>query len=210
MGNLEKIDHIVYVTENLEASTKYFEKKLGCKVYSGGRHVTKGTHNAIFRIGKQSYFEILAPDPNRDLSLDVNWLGTQNVSIPRITYWCVRPANFYKALALLNQNSKYKFEAQSGSRALADGNMLTWKLGLCNHVSDIDAFPFIIDWEDSTHPSKALIQECELLNISIFHPCPKKITEITKAENIDVSVSKSINARIGITLQCPNGIINIF
>lgn len=209
MGSFDNIDHIVYVCPNLEEGKAYFHEKLGCKIYDGGRHITKGTHNALFRIGKRSYFEILSPDPDRNPDIEVNWLGTQNSDEPRISAWCIKPSDYEKSIALLNSKSKYEYISHPGSRKLKDGSILEWKLGLCDRTADVDAFPFLIDWGNSTHPSESMKQECDILNVMIEHPCPQKIHDIINHEGVMATITPSNKASINIEFDSPNGKIII-
>lgn len=206
---LDQIDHFVYVTNNLERTKASFENKTGATIYYGGRHLDKGTHNAIFRIGERSYFEILAPDPERRSDIQLSWLGTQNVSYSRISRWCIAPENYITGLNFMNSESKYHFHNIPGRRKKLDGSHLQWNLGLCEREADVDVFPFLIDWGESEHPAISLKNECKIQSLEIHHKCPDKINKITKEFQIDAEIIKSEDVKISILLKTPNGLIEI-
>ena len=207
--DLDRIDHFVYVTDDLERTKTYFENKTGVTVNYGGRHLDKGTHNAIFRIGERSYFEILAPDPQRNPDIELSWLGTQNISYSRISRWCIAPENYERGLNFMNGESKYEFHSLPGSRKKLDGSLLEWNLGLCDKESDIDVFPFLVDWGKSVHPTVNMKSECKIQSIEIHHKCPEKIRKITNEFQIKANITKSEDVKISIILDTPRGIIEL-
>ena len=60
---LERVDHLVYVTPDLDRGITEIELLLGMSPTRGGRHPTWGTHNALAALGPTSYLETLAPNP---------------------------------------------------------------------------------------------------------------------------------------------------
>ncbi len=206
---MSNIDHIVYVCSDLENEIQRFQKILGIKISYGGRHLDKGTHNALFRIGERSYFELLAPDPERDTEIDVQWLGAGEANEHRISAWCVQPDDISQALEFMNEESKYNYALYPGSRKKSDGSILSWKLGLCDKMMKTDVFPFLIDWAESQHPSSSLPLICNLESLKISHACPEKVLKITEHLNIRVDVEKKDTPSIQASISCPNGLIVI-
>lgn len=69
------IDHLVYAVPNLEKGIAEFENKFGIQATIGGKHLTKGTHNALINLGKYSYLEIIAVDPENWAIQQPRWMG---------------------------------------------------------------------------------------------------------------------------------------
>ena len=203
------LDHVVYVCRDLVKTKERFENLLGIQIEMGGKHKTKGTHNALFRLGEKSYFELLAPDPERDPEINLEWLGTNNTEIERISRWCISPNDITEALAFLNLKSKWPYQIYPGSRVTTSGSILKWKLALSSYEAEVDVFPFLIDWGKSIHPAQNMKQQCEVLNIELYHSCPEKIQSIVDNFGLGARISKSVQARIAVTLKTPKGEITI-
>src|SRR5262245_6201032 len=59
-----RIDHVIYVTEDLDAAAARIESELGLTAVPGGRHAGHGTHNRIVPLGG-GYLELVAiADPD--------------------------------------------------------------------------------------------------------------------------------------------------
>ncbi len=206
---MDPIDHIVYVVSDLETGVNYFESITGATIIIGGKHKNKGTHNAIFRIGENAYFEILAPDPERNPEIDVSWLGTNNTKIQRISRWCVSYPEMKKGLAFLNHESKFKYDIEKGSRVKSDGNLLEWQLGISDVSKETDVFPFLIDWGSSIHPAHALAHECQIEKLILSHSCPVKVQKVVEFFKVNAKVNSSIEPKIKLILNTPKGLVEI-
>ncbi len=206
---LDRVDHIVFCAPTLESGIDHISELTGIRATYGGRHLTKGTHNAIFKIGPHSYFEILAPDPeNKDISAP-RWMGIDLIKEPRITRWAIKSFAIEKEATILSNYRSDYGSAQSGSRALKDGSMLSWQLTDPLSKPAIEVVPFLLDWQDSIHPSTSLSDNCELKAIRLEHPDPDHIKEVTAPLNLDIIVTYAIQPKVVLTLKTPKGIIEI-
>ncbi len=48
---LSRVDHLVYAVPDLDRGIAYIEQLLGIRATLGGRHVGRGTHNALLALG---------------------------------------------------------------------------------------------------------------------------------------------------------------
>jgi hypothetical protein len=201
------IDHIVYVTSNLEQSVDEFGSHLGIEIHHGGVHPEKGTHNALFRIGTKSYFEILAPLP--DSGIKPEWLGSYDTNFERVSAICVVSDNLKEDVKQLSSLSEKKYEIVEGRRQTADQKMLQWKLGIHDALKYIDEYPFLIDWGNSSHPSATLESNVELKRLEIHAPDPDKVKILYPEIPGTTMIFKPGKPSISVTLQSPKGLFEI-
>jgi len=69
--------------------------------------------------------------------------------------------------------------------------------------------PFLIDWENSVHPTAALDQQCKLVDIKLEHPEPIDIQSVMTNLNLDFEINKGKEARISIVIQTAKGIVKL-
>ena len=203
------IDHIVYCTTDLDKEVKELEQKLGISITYGGKHLNRGTHNAVFKIGHSTYFEILAADPQNKEVPPPRWMGIDSIQKARITRWAIVPENIEQSASILEQYKEGYGSIQSGSRALDGGGELIWQLTDPLPKPQIEVVPFLLNWEGSIHPTKNMPDACSLEQIRIVHPDPYLIATTFESLKIEIPILKGENERIEISLKTPNGLITL-
>lgn len=201
------IDHIVYVTADLEQSKNEISSLLGIEIFNGGVHPDKGTHNALFRIGTQSYFEILAPLP--DSKVKSEWLGTFDANFERVSAICVATDDLKEDVKKLSLLSDRKYSISEGQRQTNDQKMLQWKLGMHTELKYVDDYPFLIDWGTSEHPTASLMNDVALVRMEIHTPNPEKVKIIYPETPGITIIFKPGKPSISITLQSEKGVFEI-
>ncbi|MCI0524742.1 MAG: VOC family protein, partial [Acidobacteria bacterium] len=79
------VDHLILGAADLDQAIAWLEKTTGVKAAIGGVHPGRGTRNALVSLGGRQYLEILAPDPNQQVTaLPYN---LKSVSTPRLIAW---------------------------------------------------------------------------------------------------------------------------
>ena len=206
---MRDIDHIVYCVKKLDPVVDQLKNLLGIDIVIGGRHLSKGTHNAIFRIGKDAYFEILAPDPDNNKIVKPRWMGIDLIDKPTITRWAIKSTNLERdAHSLESYRSQYG-QVEEGSRQLSNGEHLSWKLSDPLPNPKIEVVPFLLDWGDSTHPSEELKSECHLKQIKVIHNDPSLISDVMTSLSIDIPILKGEHPRIEVELNTPKGLVTL-
>jgi hypothetical protein len=136
----------------------------------GGVHPGRGTRNALLCLGPQSYFEVIAPDPQQG---EATWsavfgklggrLGAlKQLSAPQLIGWIEQTTNIEAMAERLRKNGVAFHGPIPGSRARLDGRVLHWRT---LHLEDDrnGLLPFFIEWgADSVHPSVDAPPGCRL------------------------------------------------
>ncbi|MGB3799770.1 MAG: VOC family protein [Lewinella sp.] len=157
-------DHLVYLIDDLPATVAQFAR-LGVPTSPGGRHLSRGTHNALLRLGERQYLELLAVDPATHIS-PPRWMGIDLGNLPRISRWAASAGKMPDGQPL-----------QSGQRDLPNGQTLKWKLTDPGSQPAISILPFLIDWgADGPHPADSLPDLGFYLDeLRLIHPDPATI-----------------------------------
>lgn len=100
-----KIDHIVYCVPDLEQAIDYFKNKLGITPVIGGRHLLRGTKNALLNLGDQCYLELLSIDYENKNIPPPRWMGIDLINEPKITRWAVQSEDVNSDQEILTQYS---------------------------------------------------------------------------------------------------------
>jgi len=206
---MRKIDHIAYAVPKLNEGISYLKKVLGCEINMGGRHLTKGTHNALVNLGNDIYLEIISTDPNNQEIAAPRWMGVDLIEQPMATRWALKTNDLNSDLQALKKYNAALAVSFEGSRKKQDGSMLNWQMALPLPDPAVEIAPFFVDWKDSAHPTYSLEQACELLAIKFYHPNPTELQQLFKNLNLEYDVMKSESAKIELDIKGPSGVISI-
>ncbi|NJB87000.1 hypothetical protein GGR26_002777 [Lewinella marina] len=194
------LDHLVYTVPDLSRAIASFTAA-GLPPTPGGRHPERGTHNALLRLGLRSYLELLAVDPDTDIP-PPRWMGIDLAGgISVISRWAVHAGAV-----------QYSGEAlQSGSRRLADGQLLRWRLSDPGTHPAVDVVPFVIDWSASgTHPADRLPDlGLALESLTLEHPDPAAVNDRLLRMGLPQKAIRGAAPRIGAVLRGPQGKLNL-
>lgn len=211
------IDHLVYTVPDLEAAMDDLEKRLGVRPVVGGRHLDRGTKNALIRLDKGAYLEILAADEENDAVRHRRWMGVDVLTGPKLTRWALRVEDLERSAVLLQTYDPRHGRIVAGSRALASGGELRWRMTLPLAEPEIDVVPFCIDWsETEVEPFDALPDTgCSLDSFLICAPAPlrtrsrpMKLVKLLDELGASVAVTPE-STWLEATIRCPNGLVRL-
>lgn len=205
-----KVDHIVYGVHDLDKSIQTFAEKYGMQATVGGQHLHQGTKNALINLGEQCYLELLAVD-KQNVSVTKNrWMGIDLLTSEKMIRWALHSDNLSEDRCILEKYNDQLGQVKTGMRQRPNKGDLSWKLTMPLSTPEVEVVPFLIDWsESSAHPTDAMSQQGQLLEIKLFHPDPNSILNCLKDLQIDVHIYKSQEARISAVIQGPNEIFEI-
>jgi len=183
-----KIDHFAIGTDNLERGTADMEAKLGVVVPRGGKHKAMSTHNCVMQTGNESFFELIAIDPDapadpgriRWFTLDDPATKNRLSERARALCWVVGTDDLDSVVAAS--------PVDLGEIVSLSRGDLSWRLTVPKDGSlPMDGLlPAFIEWSAGPHPSTAqqdLGVRLEKVNLS--HPNPTELNVILKTLQVD-------------------------
>jgi hypothetical protein len=188
-SDFSRIDHLIFGVPDLQAGIELIRHQLGLSPSSGGQHPHFGTHNALFKMGERTYFEIIAPDPALAHLQRKLWMGLDQLETPALIWWAAQTDDLEAAIHAANRSGWDPGQPIAGSRTTADGTVLHWRLTDPYRVQEGGVLPFLIDWEKSPHPTDNMPDSpCSLTDFQLLHPNPEKIRVYLDAIELPVPV----------------------
>ena len=203
------IDHVVYVTPDVQQSIRDLSRFLGVTAVFGGRHPVWGTCNALLALGRQVYLEIMGPEPTLSRPGLVRPFAIDQLERPRLATWVAKSENLVRTVEESRQKGVELGEILSGSRTKPDGSVLSWSMTDLMAYREGGIVPFFINWGDSEHPAESAPKGCKLIELRAEHPDPGRIRSILGSLGIDVPVERGREFRLGALIQTPRGLVEL-
>ena len=201
------IDHIVYGVDDLRAGVDDLAERLGVRAAPGGKHVGRGTHNALLALGGDSYLEIIAIDPDQPASADRVPFALDRLRLPRLVGWATRVTDIEQSAQRARDRGFDPGPLHAMSRRRPDGVLLEWRLTRHNEDTGRVAVPFLIDWGSSPHPSQASPTGVTLVELRAEHPNPDDLRRTLAALDADLEVDEAAEPALFATLETPKGTV---
>jgi len=200
------IDHLVIVSPTLETGVRYVYETLQVRMQKGGIHTKMGTHNALLKLGKTTYLEVIAVNPLLPKPVGARWFALDTLSIsanPKLLTWVACTDDIKGA----TENSSIPF----GTIQTMTRGALNWLITIpsggglpCDGIA-----PSLIQWNSKIHPASQLPEEgCSLLRMEGFHPDAEIINTTLQSIGFegDFSVDPSENSSLVAYIQTPHGV----
>lgn len=208
-----KIDHFAIGAESLEQGVSEMEAKLGVTVPRGGKHDAMSTHNCVMQTGNESFFELIAIDPDapadpgrvRWFTLDDPATQTRLSQRPCALCWVVGTTDLDSVIAASPVDLGEALHLSRGDRS--------WRLTVPEDGSLPmgGLLPAFIEWSPGPHPST--VQKdlgVRLEKVKLSHPDPKKLIGILQALQVDhlAEVSEG-DEGLSFDVSTPNGLVTL-
>ena len=226
------LDHLVYATPDLDASMSELAERLGVAPVPGGVHPGWGTRNALIGLGTGVYLEIIGPDPTQPDPEGSRPFLIDDLTGARLVTWAYRHSDpesmrdmiersFRDTPGPASRDAHGRGEIRLGpvramSRARADGDTLRWRLSDPRALPAGGVIPFVIDWGTTSHPSTALSNECELLELVARHPDADTLRPaldvlrpLLEEPDADLSLIAAPEPGLHARIQTPGGVIDL-
>lgn len=203
------MDHLVFASPDLTAGVAHVERLLGIRTEPGGRHQGLGTHNRLFRVGPDSYAEIVAIDPSQRAPERPRWFGLDELDGLRLATWCAKSRDLEDTVHRGRDAGIDLGDVMAGSRERTEGAPLRWRFTDPWADRAGGVVPFFIDWGDTRHPALDLPEACSLLEVRVEHPRPDAVATWLRELGVEARVSRASHPRLAARLRCPNGIVEL-
>ncbi len=198
-------DHIVYGAGDLAAAVDELADRLGVRPAAGGRHVGRGTHNALLGLGGGTYLEIISADPEQEPPPGPLPFGLDRVRLPRLVGWAWRTTDIEHHARDAHVRGFDPGEVRKMSRRRPDGFLLEWRLTRDMPDPARLVVPLLIDWGASAHPSESAPQGVRLVELRGEHPHPGAVRADLVALGVTLPVDEGPEPALVATLDTPRG-----
>ncbi|MGH9137825.1 MAG: VOC family protein [Acidimicrobiales bacterium] len=195
------VDHLVYAVADLDAAIDDFERGLGVRPGAGGQHPGRGTHNALAALGAGCYLELIAPDPAQPDPELGRPFRVDTTGAPRLAGWALRCTDLDAAVSKARSLGFDPGDPFEMHRTTVAGDELLWRLT----PPSTGAFPFLIDWGDTAHPSVSAPNGLRLVTFRIEDPDPSPIAAALAALGADVEVVAAEQPSLVAVIDGPGG-----
>ncbi len=160
-----RFDHLAISAVTLAEGIAWVEDRLGVALAGGGQHPHMGTHNRLLGLG-DAYLEVIAIDPETPRPAWPRWFDLDRFEgPPRLTNWIAQSDDLVGDLALCPPGTGVPV-------ALSRGD-LRWTMAVPGDgcLPFEGAFPALIAWVGTAHPSQRLPEMGVRLDLlEIAHP----------------------------------------
>jgi Glyoxalase-like domain len=198
---VERIDHLVYATPNLDETVADLERCLGVRASEGGQHIGRGTRNALLTLGPRLYLEILGPDPAQPRPSRARWFRIDDLSHPRLIAWAANARDLEASVAACAALGVRLGSIEIGSRRQANGTTLHWKFTDPATVIEGGVVPFLIDWAGGPHPAASTSARVTLSDFAAEHPRPEVVRKALDALGLELEVDYATEPALIATLR---------
>jgi hypothetical protein len=200
------IDHLVYGVADLDRGISDLAGRTGVRPTPGGRHLGRGTANAILGLGGASYLEVLGPDPLAGPPADSRLaFGIGELSQSRLVGWALRTSELDAKADAMRAQGWDPGNIEEMERETAEGGRLRWRLTVRREEAEVTPFPFLIDWGDTPHPSLSAPAGLGLIDFRVEDPRADLVRRVLAAIGADVTVAEGPETALAARLRTPQG-----
>lgn len=184
---INRIDHVAFGADTLEQGLAAIQHKLGVTVPSGSKHDAMSTHNCVMQLGNESFFELIAIDPDAPEPGRARWFSFDDPQTrarlavrPQPLCWVVNTTDLDAVMAASPVDLGEVVDFRRGDR--------TWRLTVPKdgHLPEGGLLPAFIEWSPGPHPSTGQQDlGVRLSGISLTTPEPERLGDMFATLRID-------------------------
>lgn len=209
---LNKIDHFAIGADTLAQGVAAMKTALGVEIPQGSKHDAMSTHNCVMQAGNESFFELIAIDPEAPDPGRVRWFTLDDAATqsrlterPRALCWVVNTDDLDAVIAASPVDLGEVVNFQRGDR--------TWRLTVPKdgHLPEGGLLPAFIEWSPGPHPSTGQQNlGVTLSKVQVQTPDAARMKDIF--EKLEISHLAEISegpAALSFVLESPNGTVTL-
>ena len=206
---LARIDHLVYVTPDLNLGIEKLEDLFGVRATPGGQHQGRGTRNALIALGPSIYLEIFGIDPEQPKPERPRGFGIDDLKAPKLAAWVANGTNLDQLVSDAALQGVNLGAILSGNRKRGDGLVLSWRFTDPSTVVADRIVPIFIDWGQTPHPALSAPQGLTLIDFRAEHPDPKPIQKMLSQLGFALPVEAGSRPALIATITGPRGALEL-
>jgi hypothetical protein len=207
------LDHLVVAAATLEQGEDHLESLLGVRPQRGGKHVAMGTHNSVLKLGRRTYLEVLAIDPEAEAPARPRWFAMDTPRMrgalaerPRLIHWVARTDDIDAA--------RRASPIDLGPAHPLERGAFRWRITIPDdgHLPGDGIVPTLIQWDVANHPADAMPDSgVQLSVLAGAHPEPAAIrAALAKLMLGDtVKVTFSATPKLAAMLPTRRGVVTL-
>ena len=210
---LAVLDHLVVAGATLAQAIEYVADLTGIAARLGGQHLPMGTHNALVRLDKRTYIELIATDPSLPRPPRPRWFDLDDPALqlslgeqPRLIHWAVRTTDIEHLAATTKYDPGVVHPMSRGA--------FRWRITIPDDGKrpGRGLLPTLIQWDVAAHPADGLPDEgASLVELAASHPSPEMIRPALAALGVEdtLRVTYGSPARLAAMLRTPRGLVTL-
>ncbi len=199
------IDHIVYATPDLDATTAEIIEQWGVKPTIGGSHDGRGTRNVLLALGGPTYLEVIGPDSDQPEPDQPRPFGIDDLDAPALVNWAAGVPDLDAWIEWARSRGVDPGPTLDMQRTTPAGHVLKWRLTFPLPEGE-GILPFLIEWPGET-PAATAAPGLSLMEFSLRHPDPAMANRLHEyAVPVDCAQGER---QLRATLLGPTGVIEL-
>lgn len=207
------LDHLVVAGATLAQAIEYVADSTGIAARLGGQHRPMGTHNALVRLGRRLYLELIAIDPSLPRPPRPRWFDLDDPGLelalgerPRMVAWAARTDDIERDVA--------RAKIPLGTVHPMSRGEFRWRITIPDdgRRPGGGVLPVLIQWDVTKHPADGLPDDgASLVELAASHPSPEAMRPAIAALGLAeaVRVTYGSPARLAAMLRTPRGLVTL-
>lgn len=207
------LDHLVVAGATLAQAIEYVADLTGIAARIGGQHAAMGTHNALVRLGRRVFLELIATDPSLPRPARPRWFDLDDPALqlalgeqPRLIHWVARTGDLERTVAAAKH--------EAGAIHPMSRGEFRWRITIPEdgRRPGRGVLPTLIQWDVAKHPADGLPDDgASLVELAASHPSPETIRPALAALGLSdaLRVTYGAPARLAAMLRTPRGLVTL-
>lgn len=208
-----ELDHLVVAGATLAQAIEYVADLTGVAPRPGGQHAAMGTHNALVRLGRRVYLELIAIDPSLPRPARPRWFDLDDAAMqsalgdqPRLIAWVARTSDIVRTVASSTVDPGPVHPMSRGE--------YRWRITIPDdgRRPGGGVLPTLIQWDTAKHPADGLPDSgVSLVELAASHTAPEAIRPALAALGLPDALRVTYGAvpRIAAMLRTGRGLVTV-